>query len=96
MSRSLGATSFMSLPSIVSSPPLISSSPAIMRSVVDLPQPLGPTSTMNSLSGHVDVEVLHGDNALFGDLQIVFLFAVFVLGFLFLAFRVGVDLSDIF
>jgi hypothetical protein len=48
------------------------------------------------LVGHVNVEVLHGDNALFGDLQIVFLFAVFVLGFLFLAFRVGVDLSDIF
>ena len=50
MSRSLEATSFMSLPSMYSSPPLISSSPAIIRSVVDLPQPEGPTSTMNSLS----------------------------------------------
>ena len=32
------------------SPPLIVSSPAIMRSVVDLPQPDGPTSTRNSRS----------------------------------------------
>src|SRR5581483_8203562 len=32
------------------SPELISSSPAIMRSVVDFPQPDGPTRTMNSLS----------------------------------------------
>ncbi len=29
---------------------MISSSPAIMRSVVDLPQPDGPTSTTNSRS----------------------------------------------
>src|ERR1700721_3009296 len=33
------------------SPPLISSRPAIIRNVVDLPQPDGPTSTTNSLSG---------------------------------------------
>src|ERR1700739_2679533 len=33
------------------SPPVTSSRPAIMRSVVDLPQPDGPTSTTNSLSG---------------------------------------------
>jgi hypothetical protein len=32
------------------SPPLISSSPATMRSKVDLPQPEGPTMTMNSPS----------------------------------------------
>ena len=50
ISRSLGATSFISLPSIYSSPPLISSRPATIRRVVDLPQPEGPTSTMNSLS----------------------------------------------
>ena len=31
-------------------PPVMSSSPAIMRSVVDLPQPDGPTSTTNSWS----------------------------------------------
>src|SRR6185436_7411630 len=35
---------------IMISPPVISSSPAIIRSVVDLPQPDGPTSTTNSLS----------------------------------------------
>ena len=50
MSRSLGATSFISLPSMYSSPALISSRPATMRSVVDLPQPDGPTRTMNSRS----------------------------------------------
>src|ERR1700720_3129017 len=33
------------------SPEVTSSRPAIMRSVVDLPQPEGPTSTTNSLSG---------------------------------------------
>src|ERR1700756_2209352 len=33
------------------SPAVTSSRPAIMRSVVDLPQPEGPTSTTNSLSG---------------------------------------------
>src|SRR5271155_2408951 len=33
------------------SPEVSSSRPAIMRSVVDLPQPDGPTSTTNSLSG---------------------------------------------
>src|SRR5215216_4055096 len=32
------------------SPPLIASSPATMRSSVDLPQPDGPTITMNSRS----------------------------------------------
>jgi hypothetical protein len=32
------------------SPPEMSSSPAIMRSVVDLPQPEGPTRTTNSPS----------------------------------------------
>jgi hypothetical protein len=31
-------------------PPVMSSSPASMRSSVDLPQPDGPTSTMNSPS----------------------------------------------
>ena len=50
MSRFLGSTSFMSLPSMYSSPPEISSRPATIRSVVDLPQPEGPTRTMNSLS----------------------------------------------
>src|SRR5262245_17400990 len=50
MSRSLGGTSLTTSPSTAISPSLISSSPAIMRKVVDLPQPDGPTSTTNSLS----------------------------------------------
>ena len=50
MSRFFGSTSFISFPSMYSSPPEISSRPATIRSVVDLPQPEGPTRTMNSLS----------------------------------------------
>src|SRR5215470_743488 len=50
MSRSFGGTSLTTSPSTAISPALISSSPAIMRNVVDLPQPDGPTSTTNSLS----------------------------------------------
>src|SRR5215472_4674123 len=50
MSRSLGGTSLTTSPSTAISPSLMSSRPAIMRSVVDLPQPDGPTSTTNSLS----------------------------------------------
>src|SRR5688500_10391806 len=50
MSRSLGGTSFTTLPPMLIVPLVISSSPAIMRSVVDLPQPEGPTSTTNSRS----------------------------------------------
>ncbi len=50
MSRSRGGTSLTMSPPIQISPPVISSSPATMRSVVDLPQPEGPTSTTNSSS----------------------------------------------
>src|SRR5262249_1668835 len=50
MARSFGGTSLTPSPSTAISPPVISSSPAIMRKVVDLPQPDGPTSTTNSLS----------------------------------------------
>src|SRR5262245_50440168 len=50
MSRSLGGRSFTTRSPMVISPALISSSPATIRSVVDLPQPEGPTSTTNSLS----------------------------------------------
>src|SRR6266540_6038321 len=50
MSRSFDSTSFTTLPSIAIVPPVISSSPASMRSSVDLPQPDGPTSTVNSPS----------------------------------------------
>src|SRR5215471_16871958 len=51
MSRSFGGRSLTSSPSIKISPAVTSSSPAIMRSVVLLPQPEGPTRTQNSLSG---------------------------------------------
>ncbi|SLD71602.1 Uncharacterised protein [Mycobacteroides abscessus subsp. massiliense] len=50
MSRSLGAFSLTRSPAMVSSPDEMSSSPAIMFSVVDLPQPEGPTRMMNSPS----------------------------------------------
>jgi hypothetical protein len=50
MSRSAGSTSLTTRPPMLISPPLISSSPATMRSSVLLPQPLGPTMTMNSPS----------------------------------------------
>ena len=50
MSRSLGGRSLTTRSPIEIVPALISSSPAIVRSAVDLPQPDGPTSTMNSPS----------------------------------------------
>jgi hypothetical protein len=50
MSRSLGGTALTTRPSMRRMAGGDSSSPAIMRRVVDLPQPEGPTSTMNSPS----------------------------------------------
>src|SRR6266568_3728952 len=50
MSRSLGVMLLTTLPPIRSSPEVMSSSPAIMLSVVDLPQPDGPTRITNSPS----------------------------------------------
>src|ERR1700740_1804901 len=50
MSRSLGGRSLTIWPPIMISPAVVSSSPAIMRKVVLLPQPEGPTSTTNSWS----------------------------------------------
>src|SRR5207244_5953705 len=50
MSRAFGGTSFTTSPPMAISPSVMSSKPAIMRSVVVLPQPEGPTSTTNSLS----------------------------------------------
>src|SRR6202011_3482328 len=50
ISRSFGGTSLTTSPPIMMSPPVMSSSPAIIRSVVDFPQPDGPTSTTNSWS----------------------------------------------
>src|SRR4051812_17983986 len=48
MSRSFGATELTSRPSMRISPEVTDSSPAIIASRVDLPQPDGPTSAMNS------------------------------------------------
>src|SRR6187200_751629 len=50
MSRSLGGTSLTTRSPIRNSPLEISSSPAIIRRLVVLPQPDGPTRTMNSPS----------------------------------------------
>src|SRR5262245_21402661 len=50
MSRSLGGRLFTTRPPIEIVPEVISSRPAIIRSAVDLPQPDGPTRTMNSPS----------------------------------------------
>src|SRR4029078_10955794 len=50
MSRSFGGTSLTTSPPIMMSPPVMSSRAAIIRSVVDLPQPEGPTRTTNSWS----------------------------------------------
>jgi hypothetical protein len=50
MLRSLGSTRFTTRPPMEISPSVITSRPAIMRSTVDLPQPEGPTMTMNSPS----------------------------------------------
>jgi hypothetical protein len=55
MLRSFGSTSFTRLPAIATSPSVMVSRPAIMRSSVDLPQPEGPTITMNSPSAMVVV-----------------------------------------
>src|SRR6478609_596771 len=50
MSRSAGSSSLTTRSPIQTWPPEISSRPATMRSSVDLPQPDGPTMTMNSRS----------------------------------------------
>src|SRR3954454_22189355 len=50
MSRSLGGTPLTSRSSMKMEPSSTGSSPASIRRVVDLPQPEGPTSTMNSPS----------------------------------------------
>src|SRR5690554_7602198 len=50
MLRSFGALSLTNSSSMYNSPEVISSNPAIILSVVDLPQPDGPTKTINSLS----------------------------------------------
>jgi hypothetical protein len=50
MSRSAGSRLFTTLSSMTISPPVTVSRPATIRISVDLPQPEGPTMTMNSPS----------------------------------------------
>ena len=50
MSRSFGSSWLTTRSPMTISPDVISSRPATMRSSVDLPQPEGPTMTMNSPS----------------------------------------------
>ena len=58
MSRSFGATSSTTRPPISTVPALGRSRPAMMLSNVDLPQPDGPTSTVNSPLSIVEVDSL--------------------------------------
>ena len=58
MSRARGARSVTSRSPITIVPSVTSSRPAIIRSSVDLPQPDGPTSTMNSPLSIVEVDVV--------------------------------------
>ena len=51
MSRSAGSTSLTILPPMLILPAVTVSRPAIMRRSVDLPQPEGPSSTVNEPSG---------------------------------------------
>ena len=63
MSRSLGATLVTSWSPIQIDPAVQSSSPASIRSEVDLPQPDGPTRTMNSPSPMVSSRSLTAGRA---------------------------------
>ena len=62
MSRWRGARSVTSRPPIEISPLVTSSRPAIARSSVDLPQPDGPTSAMNSPSADPQRDVVERDD----------------------------------
>jgi hypothetical protein len=53
MSRSLGLSQVTSSPSKLITPSVTASSPEIIRSVVVLPQPEGPSRTTNSPSSMV-------------------------------------------
>ena len=57
MSRSLGALSLTTWPSMISLPAVMSSRPATMFRVVDFPQPDGPTRMMNSPSAMVRLKL---------------------------------------
>ena len=63
MSRSFGGRSLTTRSPIEIVPAVISSSPAMDRSAVDLPQPDGPTRTMNSPSCDVQAQLVDGLHA---------------------------------
>ena len=95
----LGRMSLTTLPSIMTSPPEISSSPAIMRNVVDLPQPLGPTRTMNSRSAISMLKSCTATTPSSRNLQLrTGLLGGFLglFGLLFLARGVRIDFLDVF
>ena len=58
MPRSFGSSQVTFLPLMKICPSVMSSRPAMQLSSVDLPQPDGPSRTMNSPSVDVEVEVL--------------------------------------
>jgi hypothetical protein len=63
MSRSLAGTWLMIWPSTETVPDVIGSSPAIILSTEDLPQPDGPSRTMNSPSATVRLTSLTASSA---------------------------------
>ena len=93
ISRSLGATSFISLPSIYSSPPLISSRPAHPQGS-GLAAAGGAYQHDELLVRNVQAELLHCQHALIRNLEVrlLLLRALFLLG----GFLVGIDLFDVF
>ncbi len=58
ISRNFAGMGFTTRPSIDTVPDVIGSSPATIRSTVDLPQPEGPSRTMNSRSATVKLTSL--------------------------------------
>ena len=95
MSRSLGATSFISLPPMYSSPPVMSSRPGDHPQGGGLAAAGGAHQHDELLVRNVQVEVLHRHNALIGDLKIGLLLGLALLG-LFLLFGVGIHLLEVF
>ena len=74
MFLSFGGRSFTTCPSIEIVPELISSKPAIILNIVDLPHPLGPTSTVK------DSLLISRDTSLITcvDPKDLFMFEIFI------------------
>ena len=77
-SRSNGGSLVTSWPSSRTRPLVGSSKPAIMRSVVVLPDPDGPSIEKNSPSTHVEVDAVDGDDVAETLLDLLELTAVWV------------------